>query len=57
MTTDLSNAVFVRGTGQAITATDGVDPIIQIHPRRIISWGFDNGGRPSAGNIDPAATG
>lgn len=49
--------VEVRGTGQAIPATDGANPVIRIHPRRIISWGFDNGGHPSARNIDPVAVG
>ncbi|MBA3279235.1 MAG: PPOX class F420-dependent oxidoreductase [Geodermatophilaceae bacterium] len=49
--------VEVRGTGQAIPATDGVEAVIRIHPWRIITWGLDNGGRPSARRIDPAATG
>jgi len=49
--------VEVRGTALGIPATDGVHAVIRIHPQRIITWGLDNGGRPNARNVDPAATG
>jgi pyridoxamine 5'-phosphate oxidase family protein len=42
--------VEVRGTAQALTG-DGGDPVIRVHPHRIISWGLGNGGGTNARNV------
>ncbi len=37
--------IEIRGRAEALA---GVEPIIRIHPERIVSWGIDNdGGRPT----------